>query len=155
MGNSMKGKKVLIVEDDPLLHSLLADKMTELQAEGIEGYMTLNADEAFQKAKDVKPDLIMLDLLLPGITGFEFLERLRNQAGLEKTPVVILSNLSSDSDKERAKKLGVVGYLVKANYTLTEIVDAMKAVLSGKGVPALSQSDQPIKDMQWGKMITL
>src|SRR3989338_351671 len=108
MGDSMKGKKVLIVEDDPLLHSLLMDKLSQLRGKGLEVYLATNAEEGLTKAREVKPDLIMLDLVLPGMTGFEFLEQLRLERGLAATRVVGLSNLSDDSDKEHAKRLGVV-----------------------------------------------
>src|SRR3989344_3173238 len=132
----LAGKKILIVEDDPLLHNLLSDKMAQLREKGIEVYPTMNAEEGLAKAKEVQPDLIMLDIVLPGMTGFEFLEHLRKEVGLEKTPVVVLSNLSDDSDKERARGLGVVAYLVKADFSLSEISSAIEELLEGKALTA-------------------
>ena len=116
--SNLTGKKILIVEDDPLLHNLLADKMVQLRQKGLDVFPTVNAEEGLVKAREVKPDLIMLDIVLPGMTGFEFLEQLRKEPGLENTPVVVLSNLSDESDKDRARKLGVIAYLVKADFSL-------------------------------------
>src|SRR3990167_7123929 len=149
------GKKVLIVEDDPLLHSLLSDKMEQLRQKGLEVYPTVNAEEGLAKAKEVKPNLIMLDLVLPGMTGFEFLEKLRAEAGLEKTPVVVLSNLSDDSDKEKAKSLGVTAYFVKADYSLSEISTAMEEILEGKAVSHHTELEPGIKKTSKGYMIYL
>lgn len=130
------GKKILIVEDDPLLHSLLADKMKQMREKGVEVFPVVDAEEALKQAQEVKPDLIMLDLVLPTIDGFEFLRRLRATAGSEKVPVMVLSNLSADSDKERARSLGVVAYLVKADFSLSEISNAVQEILLGKPVGA-------------------
>jgi len=132
---SITGKKVLIIEDDPLLHNLLADKMKQLREKGVEVHSVMSAEEGLQTAKSVLPDLILLDLVLPNMTGFEFLESMRKEPGLEKTPVVILSNLSADSDKERARMLGVIAYFVKADFSLSEISGAVEEMLLGHAVP--------------------
>lgn len=132
----------MIVEDDPLLHNLLADKMALLREKGVEVLPMVNAEEGLEKAIEAKPDLILLDLVLPGMTGFEFLEKLRGQAGLEKTPVVILSNLSGDEDKERAKKLGVIAYLIKADFSLSEISGAVEEILLGHAM-SKHEGDEP------------
>lgn len=130
------GKKVLIIEDDPLLHNLLADKMTQLRDKGVEVHPVMNAEEGLKTAEAVHPDLILLDLVLPNMTGFEFLEQLRGKPGHEKTPVVILSNLSADSDRERAKQFGVIAYFVKADFSLSEISGAVEELLLGHAAPA-------------------
>lgn len=138
---TLAGKKVFVVEDDPLLQHLLADKLSILKEKGAEVHALGSGEEALQKAPEVKPDLIMLDLLLPGMSGFEFLEQLRKVAGFETTPVVILSNLSADADKEKAKSLGVIGYLVKANFSLKEISGAIEKILLGGGaVPEATEA---------------
>ena len=151
----ISGKKVLIVEDDPLLHNLLTDKLAQLRAKGLEVFPVMNGEEGLAKAKEVKPDLVMLDLVLPGMTGFEFLEKLRAEAGLEKTPVVVLSNLSDDSDKEKAKSLGVTAYFVKADYSLSEISTAMEEILEGKAVSHHTELEPGIKKTSKGYMIYL
>jgi DNA-binding response OmpR family regulator len=141
---------VMVIEDDPLLHTLLADKMKELREKGVEVYPVMNAEEGLQTAEKEKPDLILLDLVLPNMTGFEFLELLRKKPGLEQTPVVILSNLSADSDKERAKSLGAIAYFVKANFSLSEISAAVEELLLGHAVPAPQDSTPGIKKTEGG-----
>ncbi|OGG63915.1 hypothetical protein A3C18_02090 [Candidatus Kaiserbacteria bacterium RIFCSPHIGHO2_02_FULL_54_11b] len=151
----LKGKKILIIEDDPLLHNLLADKMKQLRDKGVEVFPTMSAEEGLKQAQSSKPDLIMLDLVLPTMNGFEFLEGLRKEPGLEKTPVVVLSNLSDDSDKERAKALGVVAYLVKADFSLSEISGAIEEILQGRKMPEHDSSAPTIKSTPSGNMIFL
>ncbi len=150
-----KGKKILIIEDDPLLHNLLSDKMKLLRDKGVEVFPTMNAEEGLKQAQESKPDLIMLDLVLPTMDGFEFLKRLRAIAGLEKTPVVVLSNLSADSDKERARALGVVAYIVKADFSLSEISTAVEDILQGKPMTAPKPIDPSVKKTPWGYMAYL
>jgi len=152
---AVQGKKVLIIEDDPLLHTLLTDKLAQLRAEGLDMYPTMNAEEGLEKAKEVKPDVILLDLVLPGMTGFEFLEKLRAIPELAHTRVAILSNLSDDSDKEKAKSLGVVAYLVKANFSLSEISDAIRQILQGRDVTAAIRENPAIQKTPSGNLIFL
>lgn len=151
----LKGKKILIIEDDPLLHNLLSDKMKQLRDKGVEVFPTMNAEEGLKQAQESKPDLIMLDLVLPTMNGFEFLEKLRKEPGLEKTPVIILSNLSGDSDKERAKALGVIAYLVKADFSLSEISGAVEEILQGHAMPASKNVEPGVKKTLWGYMVYL
>ena len=127
----LKGKKILIVEDDTLLHSLLADKMADLREQGVEVYPTLNADEALAAVATFVPDLILLDLVMPGKNGFEFLQALRKMEHFEHTPVIVLSNLSQEEDRARAKELGVVKFLVKADFSLDEISKEVTSALAG------------------------
>jgi|SRR3989344_8125597 len=139
---TLQGKKVFIIEDDPLLQHLLTDKLSQLREKGLEVHAINNGEEGLVKAKKSPPDLIMLDLLLPGMSGFEFLEQLRTDPAFTKTPVVILSNLSADPDKARAKSLGVIGYLVKANFSLKEISGAVEKILLG-GVAITDTAETP------------
>lgn len=155
MVENFGGKKVIIVEDDPLLHNLLTDKLSQLREKGLEIYPVMNAEEGLSKAREVKPDLVMLDLVLPGMSGFEFLEKLRAEEGLAKTRVVILSNLSDDSDKERAKQLGVTAYLVKADFSLSEISNAIEELLEGKQVTKHEAGQPDVEKTSKGYMIYL
>ena len=83
-----------------------------------------------KKIKDEKPDLILLDLLLPNIDGFEVLERVKADQSLGSIPVIIISNLGQKEDIERALKLGAVDYMVKAQFTPAEIIKRVKEALS-------------------------
>jgi len=127
----LSGKRILIIEDDILLHNLIADKMIDLRKKGVKVDTAVNAEEGLAKVRETKPDLVLLDIVLPGMTGYEFLEHLRGDGNLTHTPVVVLSNLSDASDKEHAKKLGVIAYLVKADFSLGEILEVVQEVLQG------------------------
>ncbi len=151
----LNGKSVLIIEDDPLLHSLLADKMKQLRDKGVKVFPTMSAEEGLKQAQESKPDLIMLDLVLPTMDGFDFLQHLRALPGLEKTPVVVLSNLSADSDKERARSLGVIAYMVKADFSLSEISTAVEELLQGKPMSSPKPVDGSLKKTPWGYMTYL
>src|SRR3989344_2916547 len=149
------GKKILIIEDDPLLHNLLSDKMKQLREKGVEVFPTMNAEEGLKQAQESKPDLIMLDLVLPTIVGFEFLQRLRAMPGFEKIPVIVLSNLSGDADKERARSLGVIAYLVKADFSLSDISNAVEEILQGKQMSTPKAPELGVKKTPWGYMAYL
>ena len=125
----LAGKKILIVEDDAFLHNLLADKLEQLRKNGIEVYPTFSGKEALEKAKEVHPDVVLIDVVLPGMNGFEVLEALRKDPELKDVSVIILSNLNQDKDKQRAKELGVTDYMVKANFMLEELVERIVTIL--------------------------
>ncbi len=151
----LNGKKVLVIEDDILLSTLLSDNLAHLHEKGLEVYMTVNAEDGFVKAREVKPDLILLDIILPGMTGFEFLEQLRKEETLTKTRVIVLSNLGDDSDKERAKNLGVIAYFIKANFSLNEISGAIEDILHDRTITMHSNHEPVIERTSQGNMIYL
>ena len=120
-------KKVLLVEDDIFMADLLG---REISGAGFELATAKTGKEAVDKFPTVKPDLILLDLLLPDLNGLEVLRQIRRLEGGPETKVVVLSNLSAERDVEDAKRLGVVSYLVKANTSLPEIVDKVKTIFA-------------------------
>ena len=117
---------VLIIEDDEFLRSLAAKR---LEQEGMTIAAAVDGDTGLKAVTEKRPDLILLDLLLPGMNGFEFLEEMRAREDLRSIPVVVFSNLGQREDIEKAKALGVADYLIKANFTLDEIVEKVKAHL--------------------------
>ena len=119
-------KTILIIEDDKFLREMIAQR---LQEEGYDVSMAVDGEEGIKKIQGEKPDLILLDLILPGIDGFEVLERMRKDSELAKIPVVILSNLGQKEEVERGLNLGAVDYLIKAHFTPREIIDKIKKVL--------------------------
>ena len=122
----MKNKPVvLLVEDDPFLSSVLRMK---LEKESFKVVRASDGDEAlnFLIEQGVKPDLILLDLILPKKNGFEVLETIRQDPLLEKLPVIIISNLGQPSDIERGKALGVIDYFIKARLSVEELVNKVK-----------------------------
>lgn len=119
-------RKILIIEDDKFLRELITRKLVN------EGYQTIEAvdgEEGVRTAKAEKPDLILLDLILPGIDGFEALARIRKDQETANLPVIILSNLGQKEDIERGLKLGATDYLIKAHFSPGEIIEKVASIL--------------------------
>ncbi|OGF51533.1 hypothetical protein A3I27_01355 [Candidatus Giovannonibacteria bacterium RIFCSPLOWO2_02_FULL_43_11b] len=121
-------KKVLIIEDDTLLAENLSNT---IKAGGIEVLVCHDGEAGFRQAEEKKPDLILLDLVLPKKHGFKIMEDLQKNPELKSIPVIVLTNLESPHDIEKASSFGIKAYLVKANYSLLEILKKVKEVLEG------------------------
>lgn len=121
-----KKRKILIIEDDKFLRDLITKK---LQKEGFNIIEAVDGEHGLKKVKDEKPDLILLDLILPGIDGFTVLIEMKKDHGLALIPVIILSNLGQKDDIEKGLKLGAIDYLIKAHFTPGEIIEKIKKVL--------------------------
>lgn len=116
-------RTILIVEDDPVLLKMYSEKF------GFEGFNVINAkdgEEALEKATKEKVDIILLDIMLPKMSGTDLLERLKDDEKGGSIPVVALTNLAEDSEKQKALKLGVKEYLVKAMQTPEQVVETVK-----------------------------
>jgi len=122
----MKKSKVLIIEDDRFLLKLYADK---LQREGFEVLSSLTGEEGLNKVSVEKPDLIILDLILPGKNGFEVLSELKLNPGTKDIPVIILTNLGQEADIKKGLELGADTYLVKTDFSLSQLPEVVKGVL--------------------------
>lgn len=120
---------ILIVEDDEFLRSLIAKR---LEKSGFQVDAAVDGESGLVKTAEIRPNLILLDLLLPGVNGFEFMERFNKDESIKNIPVIVFSNLGQKEDIEKAKSLGVVDYLIKANFTLDELVAKINARL-GRG----------------------
>ncbi len=116
-------KKILLVEDDDALASVY---QVRLQAEGFDLRRVPNGEEALAAAIEYKPDLILLDVMMPKVSGFDVLDILRNTPQTLNVKVIMLTALSQDSDKERAMSLGVDDYLVKSQVVIADVVDKIK-----------------------------
>ena len=121
--------KILIIEDDKFLKELIAKKLLK---EGFEIEEAIDGEEGLRKIKEAKPDLVLLDLILPGIDGFEVLKNIKEDPKLSLIPVVILSNLGQRDEVEKGLSLGAVDFLVKAHFTPEEIIEKIKTVLAKK-----------------------
>jgi DNA-binding response OmpR family regulator len=119
-------KKILIVEDDKFLRELISRK---LRSEGFEVSEAVDGEEGVKKAKEEKPDLILLDLILPGLEGFEVLSQVKTDKEVKSIPVIILSNLGQREEIEKGLRLGASDYLVKAHFTPGEIIEKVKNIL--------------------------
>jgi CheY-like chemotaxis protein len=117
---------ILFVEDEPTLQKLVG---RFLEKEGYQVISALNGETGLELSKKLKPDLILLDLILPKKDGFEVLEELKKDEGTKDIPVIILTNLEGSGDVEKALALGATTYLVKANYELAEVVKKIKETL--------------------------
>jgi two-component system phosphate regulon response regulator PhoB len=116
-------KRILFVEDDDALASVY---LVRLQGEGFEVQRVANGEDALAAAVSFKPDLVLLDVMMPKISGFDVLDILRNTPETANLKVVMLTALSQDSDKKRAEELGVDDYLVKSQVVITDVIDRIK-----------------------------
>lgn len=119
-------KKILIVEDDKFLRELIARKLTD---EGFDIVEAVDGEDGIKKIKETKPDLVLLDLILPSIDGFEVLSRVKGDVSLASIPIIILSNLGQKEEVEKGLELGAVDYLIKAHFTPGEIIEKIKNIL--------------------------
>lgn len=119
-------QKILVIEDDKFLRELIARKLREEDYEVAEA---IDGEEGIRKIKEEEPALVLLDLILPGIDGFEVLNKMKGDVQISQIPVIILSNLGQREDIEKGLKLGATDYLVKAHFTPAEIIDKIKKVL--------------------------
>ena len=121
-------KKILLIEDEPILASMYQEKLSQ---EGFQVILTSEAKGALKLAKEEKPDLILLDILLPRENGIYFLKELMKEKEIYSIPPVIaFSNYDEPTTKKEALRLGVKNYLIKTNYTPSEIVAKIKQLLS-------------------------
>ena len=119
-------KRILIVEDDKFLRELISHKLIK---EGYDIIEAADGEEGIKKAMEEKPDLVLLDLILPGIDGFEVLYRMKASPETSSIPVIILSNLGQKDDVEKGMRLGASDYLIKAHFTPGEIIGKIKGLL--------------------------
>ncbi len=115
--------KILLVEDDVALAAVYRSR---LELEGFELYEVNDGEQALQAAKEFRPDLILLDAMMPKISGFDVLDILRNTPETTDIKVIMLTALSQSKDKERAESLGVNDYLVKSQVVIGDVVDRVK-----------------------------
>ncbi|MCD4705840.1 response regulator [bacterium] len=125
----MQKQKVLLIEDDEMLLDMYNLKFLE---SGFDVVKAQNGLEGYEVAVKNKPDIILLDIILPQMDGFAVMEKLKQNKDTAKIPVFFLTNLKQEEDVERGKKLGAVGYLVKATLTPTQILEKVKQFLKTK-----------------------
>lgn len=119
-------KRILLIEDDPFLSSLLKNRFLK---EGFDIELAQTGDEGIKKLKSETFDLVLLDLILPGKSGFEIMEEINTDPKMQKIPILIISNLGQESDIEKGKELGAVGYLVKARTSIDSLIAKSKDFL--------------------------
>ncbi len=121
-----KEKYVLIVEDDPFYSSIYK---TKVEKEGIQAVLVHDGAAAMKEAREKKPALVVLDLIMPGKDGFQVLEELKADPNLKDVIVLVLSNLSQDEDIKRVMDMGATEYLIKSNIPLGDLIQKIKGYL--------------------------
>ena len=119
-------KKILFIEDESALQKTFGEVL------GQEGYQVISAldgESGLRLAKSEKPDLILLDLVLPKVHGFEVLKTLKGNEETKNIPIIVLTNLEAIEDVDKAIEIGATTYLVKAQYSLEEVLIKVKKVL--------------------------
>jgi len=118
--------RILIIEDDAFLSDIY---VTRFQRAGFEVYVASDGREGIAAAQEEKPDVILLDIVMPHMDGFEVLRELRSDPSLAKTKIILLTNLGQQEDVEKGMKEGADAYIIKAHFTPTEVVAKVQEVL--------------------------
>ena len=126
-----KSTKVLIIEDDQRINKVY---MAKLSVEGITVMTALDGEEGLRKIYSEKPDLILLDLMLPQKSGFEILKEIKQDPKVKDIPVLILSNLAQEKEVEKGLELGAEDYLVKTDYSIQQVMEKIKKALKGRKI---------------------
>ena len=126
------GRRILLAEDDRFLRKAAESALVR------SGYTVVTAvdgDEALARARDSAPELVLLDLIMPGRNGFDVLHALKSDAATKAIPVIVLSNLGQEGDVQRALALGAVAYCIKANLSLQGLVRQVEGALANPPAP--------------------
>ncbi|MFA6096799.1 MAG: response regulator [Candidatus Paceibacterota bacterium] len=126
-----KGLRVLLVEDDEFLRDICKRK---LEIEGFNVSVAVDGAQALKKVEEEDPQMILLDVILPGLDGFEILKAVKANPARAKTPVIMLTNLGQTSEVEKGLSLGADEYIVKAHFTIGEIIEKIKTVMKRKNI---------------------
>ncbi|KKQ67554.1 MAG: hypothetical protein A3F95_03105 [Candidatus Nealsonbacteria bacterium RIFCSPLOWO2_12_FULL_39_31] len=122
-------KKILFIEDESALQKAFGDILSE---SGYEMKSAMDGETGLRLVGTEKPDLILLDITLPKLNGFEVLEKLKKNPETKKIPVIILTNLEKIEDVDKAIGLGAMTYLVKAQYKLEDVIEKIKNAIKEK-----------------------
>lgn len=125
----MDKKKLLIIEDESILNKALQDFMI---LEGFDVVIAIDGEEGIRKSASEMPDLILLDIILPKKDGYEVIKEIKANKKTKHIPIVLLTNLGSINDVEKAVELGATTYLVKADYKMEEVTQKIKDILKMK-----------------------
>lgn len=118
--------KILIIEDEKILAEMYKEKF---EAEGFSVFLAFDSQEGFEMAKKEKPELILLDILLPSENGVSLLQKIKKDNNISKIPVIAFSNYDDQKTKKEAMELGAIDYIIKANHAPQEIIDKIKNYL--------------------------
>ena len=119
-------EKILLVEDDPFLIDIYT---TKLKAEGFDFISAKDGEAALEKIKSHKPALVILDIVLPNMDGWQVLKQIKNIEGVEKMKILVLSNLGQKEEVEKGLRLGADKYLIKSDFTPSQVVEEIKGLI--------------------------
>lgn len=119
------GLKIMIVEDYQILREVISKKFSQ---EGFKVFAACNGQEALSNLESFEPDVILLDIIMPGLNGFEVLKKIRDNSDpkISKTVVMMLSNLGDEDDVQKAMRIGADDYMIKSDFTISEIIEKIK-----------------------------
>ncbi|MDD3646954.1 MAG: response regulator [Candidatus Dojkabacteria bacterium] len=123
----MAVRKILIAEDETFLRSIIKSKLAKSGYEVIE---VEDGEAALRSIQNDKPDLVLLDLMMPKMNGYDVLKKIKEDPELANIPVIVLSNLGQDSDIEKGKELGAVDYIVKSNVSINEVLKKVEDTIN-------------------------
>lgn len=127
--DALNNAKIVWIEDDQFLSGMIAQRMNTTGAKLVN---VTDGSKAFDVVKDEKPDIVLLDLLMPNVDGFEILRRIRSDDETKHVPVIVLSNLGQKEEIKRCEALGIEEFIVKATIGLNEILPRISKVLEKK-----------------------
>lgn len=113
-------KKILLIEDEEIMIDLLQRKLSQ---EGYEVSVARDGEEGLKLIREIKPDLILLDIIMPKMGGFEVMEEMQKDKELKKIPVIVISNSGQPVELDRAKELGARDWLIKTEFNPQEVID--------------------------------
>lgn len=122
-----KKNKILVIEDEKFLKKIYQTKLT---LEGFIPILASNGEEGLEAIKKEKPDLILLDLIMPVKTGFEVLEEIKKNKNLKNIPIIVASNLGQEDDRKRVLELGATEFIIKSDSTIQGIIDKIRTLLA-------------------------
>ena len=125
-------KKILIIDDDKIFSKVLKDAFTAIGDGRYNVAIAHDGEEGFEKAKEDRPDLIILDLMMPKVGGIDFLKKMKTDNGSQDIPVLISSQISDIEKISEGMELGIKGYIIKADYSLDSIIKQVEDILDDK-----------------------
>jgi DNA-binding response OmpR family regulator len=124
----MANSKILIIEDDRYISRMFEIK---LGLDGLDVQVADNGRIGVEKAKEFHPDVILTDILMPEMDGFEVISQIKNDSELKSTPILIMSNLGEEDHIQKGLQLGAIGYIVKSDITPAQIIEKIKSIING------------------------
>lgn len=124
----MANSKILIIEDDRYISRMFEIK---LGLDGLDVQVADNGRIGVEKAREFHPDVILTDILMPEMDGFEVISQIKNDSELKSTPILIMSNLGEEDHIQKGLQLGAIGYIVKSDITPAQIIEKIKSIING------------------------